>query len=153
MRYKKIKALVFAGLLVSVFPAIAAGQGFKVVANEANPADSISKGELSRVFMKQSDTWANGGPIIPVDQAATSATRNGFSKVILGRDASAIKSHWQRQIFSGRGVPPMEKDSDDEVLAFVRVNPGAIGYVSSSTDVGPGVKVLDISKKKNQNVS
>jgi ABC-type phosphate transport system substrate-binding protein len=153
MRYKRIRALVFAGLLVSVFPAIAAGQGFKVVVNEANPADSISKGELSRVFMKQSDTWTGGQPVMPVDQTATSSTRNGFSKVVFARNASAIKSHWQRQIFSGRGVPPPEKASDDEVLAFVRANPGAIGYVSSDIDIGPGVKVLDISKKGNQSVS
>ena len=96
--------------------------------------------------MKETGTWSDGQPVIPVDQTASSSTRHEFSNAIFGRDATAIKSHWQRQIFSGRGVPPPEKASDDEVLAFVRVNSGAIGYVSSDADVGSGVKVLEITK-------
>jgi hypothetical protein len=143
----KTKALIFAGLLAMAFPAITAGQGFKVVVNGANPSDSITAKELSRCFMKQTDTWADGQPVMPVDREATAATRNGFSKVILGRDVTAIKSYWQRQIFSGRGVPPPEKGSDEEVLAFVRANRGAIGYVSSDIEIGFGTKVLEIAGK------
>jgi len=147
MLCSKTNALIFAGLLAVAFPSIAAGQGFKVVVNEANPSDSITAKELSRYFMKQTDTWAHGQPVMPVDREATSTTRHGFSKVIFGRDVGAIKSYWQRQIFSGRGVPPPEKTSDDEVLAFVRANPGAIGYVSSDVEIGFGIKVLEIAGK------
>ena len=99
------------------------------------------------IFMKKTSTWSDGHQALPVDQAASSSTRYGFSKVIFGRDVNAIKSYWQRQIFSGRGVPPPEKASDEEVLTFVRENSGAIGYVSSDADVGAGVKVLEIGKK------
>jgi ABC-type phosphate transport system substrate-binding protein len=144
----KTKVLIFIGLFAVAFPSIVAGQGFKVVVNQTNPADSITAKELSGFFMKQTDTWASGLPIMPVDREATSTTRNGFSKVILGRDVGAIKSYWQRQIFSGRGVPPPEKSSDEDVLAFVRANSGAIGYVSSDVDIGFGVKVLEIAGKK-----
>jgi hypothetical protein len=56
-----------------------------------------------------------------------------------------VKSFWQRQIFSGSGVPPQERASDEEVLDFVRANPGAVGYVSSDTPNGAGVKVLEVT--------
>jgi ABC-type phosphate transport system substrate-binding protein len=147
MRLEKAALMVILTALACSVPAIATGQGFKIVVNEANPTDTISKQQLSDIFMKKTDTWSNGQRALPVDQAASASTRHGFSKVIFGRDANAIKSYWQRQIFSGRGVPPPEKASDDEVLSFVRENSGAIGYVSSNTDVGSGVKVLEIAKK------
>ena len=145
MRLGIATIIVILTALVWTVPAVAEGQGFKVVVNGANAADEISKQQLENLFMKKTATWSNGQPALPVDLAAASSTRQGFSKVIFGRDVNAIKSFWQRQIFSGRGVPPPEKASDDGVLDFVRANPGAIGYVSSNTDVGSGVKVLEIA--------
>lgn len=147
MRMEKAAIIVILALLVWTVPAIANGQGFKVVVNEANGSETVSKRQLEDIFMKKTATWSNGRPVIPVDQTASSSTREGFSKVVFGRDTNAIQSYWQRQIFSGRGVPPPEKASDEEVLAFVRVNPGAIGYVSAKADVGAGVKVLEIAGK------
>lgn len=145
MRLEKTAIIVVLTALVWAVPAIASGQDFKIVVNDTNSSETISKQQLENIFMKKMSNWSNGQPVIPVDQTAASGTRTGFSKAIFGRDTSAIKSYWQRQIFSGRGVPPPEKASDDEVLAFVRVNSGAIGYVSSDARVGSGVKVLEIS--------
>jgi ABC-type phosphate transport system substrate-binding protein len=124
-----------------------AGQDFKIVINEANTTTSITKANLSDCFMKQAATytWISGQPLIPIDQSASSQTRRAFSTEIHGRDVNAVKSHWQRQIFSGKAVPPQEKASDDEVLAFIRENPGAVGYVARSTVLGPGVKELEIA--------
>jgi len=125
--------------------ATAADPGFKIVVNASNPTTSISKEQLSRCFMKQTNTWINGATVTPVDLSATSPVRVEFSTAIHERDVNAVKSFWQRQIFSGRGVPPPEKASDEEVLAFVRANPGAVGYISSDTPVGAGVKVLEVT--------
>ena len=89
--------------------------------------------------------WINGTTAMPVDQAASSDIREAFSLEVHGRDVGAIKSYWQRQIFSGRGVPPPELASDREVLDFVRANQGAVGYVSTSAKTGDGVKVLAVT--------
>ena len=145
MRLERTAIIVILTVLAWTVPAIASGQDFKIVANGANGAETISKQQLENIFMKKTGAWSDGQPVIPVDQSASSSTRHGFSKVIFGRDTNAIRSYWQRQIFSGRGVPPPEKGSDDEVLAFVRVNSGAIGYVSPDADIGAGVKVLEIT--------
>ena len=145
MRLEKAAIIVVLSVLVWTVPAVAADQGFKVVVNVSNSTTEISKESLSTCFMKQTTMWISGLPVGPVDQATNSETRMVFSKEVHGRDVNAVKSFWQRQIFSGKGVPPPEKASDDEVLAFVRANPGAVGYVSFNADIGSGVKVLEIT--------
>jgi len=147
MRFVKTMIVGIFTVLMWTVSAVASGQGFQIVANQANSSETISKQQLEDIFLKKTSTWSNGRPVIPVDQSASSSTRQEFSEVIFGREVNSIKSHWQRQIFSGRGVPPPEKGSDDEVLAFVRVNSGAIGYVSPAADIGSGVKVLEITDK------
>jgi len=145
MRLDKTAVLAMLIVIAFIIPAIAAGQDFKIVINETNRTSSISKRDVSRCFMKQTNTWISGQPVVPVDLAASSETRQAFSVAIHNRDVNAVKSYWQREIFSGRGVPPAEKASDQEVLAFVRANPGAVGYVSADADVGEGVRVLAIT--------
>jgi ABC-type phosphate transport system substrate-binding protein len=78
-----------------------------------------------------------------VGQIDSSLTRANFSKSIHGKPVSSIKAYWQQRIFTGRGVPPVEKDNDREVLNYVKANPGAIGYVSNAAKVS-GVKVVNI---------
>lgn len=57
----------------------------------------------------------------------------------------AVKRYRQQMIFGGRVVPPPEKASEDEVLAFVRGNPNASGYVLASTTLGDGVKTVNVA--------
>ena len=124
-------------------PAMSHAQDYQVVVNSANPTDILTKDQLGKMFLKKIVKWDTGTPIVPVDQTATSAVRASFNKAVHAKPASAIASYWQQQIFAGRDVPPAEKAGDAAVLAFVKANPGAIGYVSAggATD---GVKVLSI---------
>lgn len=144
MRTVRSAATVIVALAAFALPAVATGQDFKVVVNASNSTTEISKADLSKCFMKQASTWISGQQIAPVDQAADSEVRKAFSEAIHKRDVGAVKSFWQRQIFSGRGVPPPEKASDQEVLAFVRSNPGGVGYVSPGTQLGSGLKELKV---------
>jgi ABC-type phosphate transport system substrate-binding protein len=114
-----------------------AAQGFVLVANAAGPS-SLSRDDVSRIFLKKS------GQLTAVDQDKDAHVRGAFSKAVLGRPVTAVVSYWQQQIFSGGEAPPAEKGSDAEVLAFVRANPRAIGYVSAGTDLGSGVQAVSL---------
>jgi ABC-type phosphate transport system substrate-binding protein len=117
--------------------------GFKVVAHPAVPVDSLSRSDVSRVFLKKQIRWSSGASAVPVDQAADSSVRGAFSKAIHQKPTAAIVAYWQKQVFSGRDVPPATRGSDSEVLAFVKATPGAIGYVSPGASTA-GVKVIEI---------
>ncbi|MBN2370749.1 MAG: substrate-binding domain-containing protein [Vicinamibacteria bacterium] len=119
---------------------------FKVVVNDANPIASIEAANLAQLFLKKQTRWDDGSAVKPVDLSVNSSTRAVFTKRIHGRDVNAIQSYWQKQIFSGRATPPPEMSSDADVVAFVRMRPGAIGYVSSEAAVGKGVKVVGLSE-------
>ena len=79
----------------------------------------------------------------PVDRDRNAAPRVAFSRDVLHRSISEVVAYWQQQFFSGRSVPPAEKRSDAEVVAFVAANAGAIGYVAEDADVGDA-KVLEL---------
>jgi ABC-type phosphate transport system substrate-binding protein len=82
-----------------------------------------------------------GTSLEPVDQERGSTVRETFSEAIHGRSVNAIKSYWQRQIFSGRETPPPELGSDAEVVNHVNSNAGGIGYVSVGTALNGAVQV------------
>jgi ABC-type phosphate transport system substrate-binding protein len=119
--------------------------GVRVVVNEANPVSSLSRDELSDRFLKKVSFWADGTLVLPVDQAEDAAVRDTFTREILRKSSSALRAYWHQRIFSGRDIPPLQKDDDAAVLAFVRRNRGAIGYVSAEAPVA-GVKVIVVRK-------
>jgi ABC-type phosphate transport system substrate-binding protein len=126
-------------LLAGATPANA----FYVVVNEANPISSLSYSELSDLFLKKSSRWNDGGLVEPVDQRESSPVRETFNRDVHRKSAAAVRAFWQLRIFSGRDVPPPEKGSDAEVIAYVRNNPNAIGYISASASAA-GVKVVAV---------
>lgn len=140
---KNVITTLLAIILIG-FATEATAQSFKVIVNEANTTETISKKELSEIFLKNKTKWDDGSSITPVDLKASSETRKAFSNEILGRDVGAIRSYWQQAAFSGAGTAPVERSSEAEVITFVKNNPGAVGYISESTDAS-GAKVLTIN--------
>ena len=121
------------------------GVSFKVIVNVSNPTEALKKDQISRLFLKKTTTWSRNQTVQPLDLPADSPVRKDFTKLIHGRSISAVKAYWQRQIFTGDGVPPPEKNSDEEVIKYVRENTGAIGYVSNTVEL-KDVKILKLEK-------
>jgi len=117
---------------------------FVIIVNHALDQDTVSKEEVSRLFLKKTTRWSTGEVALPLDLDESSPVRRAFSLEIHGRKASAIKNYWTKLIFSGRKVPPSEL-SQAEVIAYVRQHVGAIGYVSASAELGEGVKTISYS--------
>jgi ABC-type phosphate transport system substrate-binding protein len=80
-----------------------------------------------------------------VELPATAKVRESFAREVLNKSVAQVRSYWQQQIFSGRDVPPPEKPTEDDVLAYVRANPNAIGYVSRTANIGRGVKIVSLA--------
>ncbi len=108
---------------------VAHASDFVLIVNESNRVSDLRTEDVSRIFLKKTRHWGNGVEIRPADRTEKSAVRRSFTKRVHGRSVSAIKMHWNKKIFTGRGVPPRELRSDAAVVEFVRKNPGAVGYV------------------------
>jgi ABC-type phosphate transport system substrate-binding protein len=118
---------------------------FSLVVNASNPVETLTKQQVSDLFLKKVREWEDGSSVAPVDQEIDAAIRATFSEAIHGRPPTAIRAYWQQKVFAGRDVPPPQKSSDEEVVEYVRSNAGAIGYVSAGTDVS-GCKVVTVAE-------
>ncbi|MBK1875619.1 hypothetical protein [Pelagicoccus mobilis] len=86
--------------------------------------------------------WENGHEVLIAvlknDPKAEQAL-NRFS----GMTASKFKNHWQRIAFSGRGKMPKQFSDIEDLVEFVKRNPGAIAIVSDAKELR-GVNVADL---------
>jgi len=141
---KNIKKYIFVICLLLLAGSGYAQQGnIKIIANDNVDITSVSKDQLSRLFLKKTTKWDNGVKVTPVDLVTDSDVRQNFTQNIHKKSISAINAYWQKKIFTGKGVPPVELQSDKEVIEFVSSTPGAIGYVSASASL-QGVKTISI---------
>lgn len=132
-----------AGREVSANPI--ADPGFRVIVHASNDISQLSRKQLSNMFMKKTRRWTNRSDIVPVDQSSGSRVRARFSRVIHGKSIAFVTRYWQRLIFTGRGIPPLELNSNDAVIEFVRSNPGAIGYVENGVPLNSAVRVVVVT--------
>ncbi len=140
MRYR---TLVAVWALAFSFGGIATASDFKLVAHPSVPVASLSRSELSAVFLKKTNKWLDGTPIVPVEPEHDSSLRLSFCRAVHDKTVAMIDSFWQKQVFSGRSSPPLSKASDAEVIAYVRGTRGAIGYVSVGADAS-GLKEVRV---------
>jgi ABC-type phosphate transport system substrate-binding protein len=142
---RRLSTLAGLGALLAILlPATAAAADYVVVVNPSIQITSLSRAQVGRLFLRSSTQWPGGEHVKPVDLAKGSPVRGAFTKEILGRSLGAIEQYWTQAVFSGRAVPPPEKRTDAEVLAYVRETPGAIGYVSSGANTD-GVRRVTIT--------
>jgi TonB family protein len=128
-----VVAIVIAQPLVGGNPSAQDGGGFKVVVNSQNPISSVSSTQLSNLYGRRMKTWDNGEPVQPVHQIPN-PVREAFSRDVPGAT----------MVVAGEAPTPAVA-TDRDVLAYVRLKPGAIGYVSASAPVD-GVRVVSLGR-------
>ena len=124
---------------------VAAQDGYRIVVNASNPVSSLSKTQVSKLFLEKT-TWDDGAAASPVDLLPASPVREGFTKDVLGLSVPAAVDRMREASAAAGANPPPALASDREVLAYVRLKPGAIGYVSLAADL-TGVKVIAVGGK------
>jgi hypothetical protein len=71
--------------------------------------------------------------IIPVDNAMA---QNDFLEKVLKLDQTRYANLWVKKSFRDALNPPATRNSDKDVIEFVRKTPGAVSYVSSIPPAG-----------------
>jgi TonB family protein len=145
--WKYFRVVTATAVAVMVFSTTAIAQdGYRIVVNPSNPVSALSKNQVSKLFLEKT-TWDDGAPAAPVDLLPVSAVREGFSKDVLGLSVPEAVDRIRESSRTAGANPPPAMASDREVLAYVRLKPGAIGYVSLAADI-TGVKVIAVGGKK-----
>jgi ABC-type phosphate transport system substrate-binding protein len=133
------------GLFAAV-PTPAGETAFVVVAHPAVTVSELPRVQLSRLFLKRSTQWPDGSPVRPVEPLDPKL-RESFARRVHERSPADVAAYWNALIFSGRELPPLEKATDTDVVAYVRATPGAIGYVAAGTDT-TGLALVTVGRER-----
>lgn len=79
--------------------------------------------------------------VTPVNLPAGSTVRDDFLQMVMEQKEEQYTGYWLVRRYVGKGSPPKELGSVDEVVRFVVATPGAVGYVPWSK-VPPGANVI-----------
>jgi ABC-type phosphate transport system substrate-binding protein len=147
-RLARAALMLVSGLVLLVISPMAFGEApppdYRVIVHPGRPDTRVSREFVANALLKNITRWSNDEAIRPADQRVDSAVRRTFSERVLKRSVQAVKTYWQQRIFSGRGVPPPELESDEAIVRYVENNPGALGYISGTAAAGK-TKVLAVT--------
>lgn len=98
----------------------------------AHPEAKITPDAIRDVFIGDKQ-FAGPVKLVPVDNAASQAD---FLGKVLKMDQTRYANLWVKKSFRDALNPPSVRNSDKDVVEFVRKTPGALSYVSSAPPSG-----------------
>lgn len=116
-----------------------------VVAGINNPSITLSKNQISDVFLGKVTSLPDGSSVTLVDQPESNPLRDEFYLKVANKSAAQAKAHWAKLYFTGRGVPPREGKDSSDVKKILNSTHGAIGYIDQSS-LDSSVKVLFVAQ-------
>ena len=115
-----------------------------VIVNRANPVERLSRRDLRRIFLLDTQTWPSGRKITVVLREKGQAERAEAISIICDMREADFDRHVLFQTFGGAVTgAPRSIRSAAAMLRFVFNAPGAIGYVYAD-EVDDSAKVLRI---------
>jgi ABC-type phosphate transport system substrate-binding protein len=142
MPFLKVPGFPRLAMLLALAGNIAAAEVVTVVSPQ-NPTTTLSRSEVSNIFLGKINRFPNGQPAVPIDQPESSQPREEFYRDISNKQPADIKAYWSRMIFTGRGQPPMVVEGDEQVKKTLADRPDGIGYIDRAA-VDDTVKVLAV---------
>jgi ABC-type phosphate transport system substrate-binding protein len=146
-----VAILIFVSIVFLVLwgrPVEAAGDPIVVIVNVSNPVDSISLGDLKKLFLSDRSRWDTGKSVAPVMVAAGNPERTSFLKTVCGMSDADFGKYFMQAAFTGKSaIPPKEVGNAAGVKSFVAASPGGIGFVKAGDfhgDGSEGVKSVKI---------
>lgn len=126
----KTFATVLSGLLLGLVAAAAPAEVVVVVSAD-NPVESLSRVQLTDIYLGRLNRFPNGDAVVPIDQRESSPAHDEFYSRYLDQSPAQIKAHWSKLIFTGRGQPPRAVSGGEAAAELVAGNPNAIGYLDA----------------------
>lgn len=100
-----------------------------LVTSTQNPLPKLTKEQAANIFLGQISELPGTGRIIPVDLAETSPLRLQFYGGVANKTPVQVRMHWSKMIFNGKGKPPQEVESSNDMKRLLNASPTSIGYI------------------------
>jgi len=138
---KNINTLMISLLLLSLSSLCLAGD-YVLLINPVNPAESISRDDLTDILLGKKTTWADGQKIKIAVYKKGEAHR-ALLKDTVKKSPMQFSLYWKKILFSGSGTPIQIVNNEQEMIDFIIKNPTAIGYIAAAGKIEQ-LKVIQV---------
>jgi ABC-type phosphate transport system substrate-binding protein len=136
--------VVFITICIACFIGFAqtgiADEALAIVVGRSSALQNLSLETVKRVYLRKNLLDSAGTRWIPLNLPTDHELRQGFSVAMFKKLPEDQEQYWNELYFQGIN-PPEVLASEEAVLRFVDITPGAIGYVRRR-NVDDRVKVL-----------
>ncbi|HRH16889.1 MAG TPA: phosphate ABC transporter substrate-binding protein [Aquabacterium sp.] len=112
-----------------------------VIVSAKSPVNTLSRQQVSNIFLGRSHAYPNGSPAIPLDLQNGTGLREEFSEKVHGIAPSQLNAYWSRMVFTGKGTPPKLAIPPEIAVKLTAANHQMISYVDRGW-VNDSVKVI-----------
>lgn len=123
------RGLTLPATLLVLSVQVAAAPDYVVVVSAKSDVASLSKNDVSDIFLGKRNNFPSGGVAVPVDLAETLPAHENFHEAVTGKSPTQLKAYWAKMVFSGKAKPPKQVPTEDEMAKLVATSPGTLGYV------------------------
>lgn len=113
-----------------------------IVTQRSSALENLSIEALRDVYLRKTLLDGNGVRWLPLNLPVAHELRQDFSLALFKKLPEDQDGYWNEQYFQGIN-PPEVLASEEAVLRFVVITPGAIGYIRKR-NVDDRVKILNI---------
>ena len=135
-----IRLLAIAALLQLAAPALSNDDRVVVVTHPDNQ-NEITQKDLYRLYFGKLATLPNGQRLVPIVNNGDEDQLKLFASQVLQRSSQQLRSYWARQLFTGKGKPPVRVEDSTALKELIANNPEFVGYLWES-EVDASVRVL-----------
>ncbi len=132
---------VIAGILLLC--GLAHGGEVIVIANAQVSETSLDAGSLKSTFLGKKKKWSNNTKIV-LACLREGETAESFFKDAVNKTPKQFLTYWKKMVFTGKGSMPRLFDNEADLVAYVRMTDGAVGFIQAETP-HEGVKTITIS--------
>ncbi|MDE2370863.1 MAG: hypothetical protein KGN16_17985 [Burkholderiales bacterium] len=119
---------LIAAVLMASGPQAAHADFYLVVSAESTQR-TLTQKQAVDLYMGRNRVYPDGETARVFDLQRSQADREAFYYALTGLSQAQVNSYWSRLQFSGRNLPPEQLADEAAMVAAVRGNPNAIGWL------------------------
>ena len=125
--------LLFRAVAVTIFTVSAtmSWADILVIVHPANTNEVDAK-FVKALYLGKETRFADGSVAKPVMLSGESKVSKIFLDKVVDQKPTQFKRLWSKLLFTGKGTPPEELATSEEVLQLVMSQPSAVGFIDSS---------------------
>ena len=133
-------------LLGIAAPAARAEGGFVFVRSAKNASAKVSPAALRDLLTGRSKKWPSGPAVQLVLREEESPEISWAASTLFGTTGRALIAKVRQEVFKGEVRAPLQASSEEDTLAKVKANDGALGVVKEGTALPAGVALLAVEE-------